>query len=577
MSTGGPRWLDQAASDVGLGERALLIVAAALVGLALTVWAGGQLAGLLFGAGWPAVSLPQIAGVLAHLPTHLGDPAAAWPPEVRGGLPGPLGMYTAALLLAATVTTVAFGALRAAGAMRLRFGRGRPERAAAWATPSQLRPLTVKTPVAGRLTLGRTGGRLLAAEARQSVVVIAPTQSGKTTGLAVPAILEWDGPVLAASVKADLLTDTLPRRQQQGEVHVYDPTASTGVPSSGWTPLSGCQSWQGAQRVAAWLTSAAQPGSRSGLADADFWYAAAGKLLAPLLLAAATSGRTIGDVVRWIDTQHEQEVKDALIAIEADDALVAAEASWAREERQRSSIYTTTETILQAYADPGVLATAITGEITPDWLLNGHPHALYLCAPLHEQARLRPLFSTLVQDVLAAVYTRASQTGRPLDPPLLVVLDEAANIAPLRDLDTLASTAAGQGVQLVTVFQDLAQVRDRWGERASTIVNNHRAKIIGAGTSDPATLDYTARVLGDQEVQQLSSTNGREGRASQTQSTTWRSLAPAHVIRQGDPGTGVLIYGHLPPARLTLRPWFEDRHLRRLAAAAPDAESEVVG
>lgn len=420
--------------------------------------------------------------------------------------------------------------------------------------------------------LGRARGRLLAAESRQSVVVIAPTQSLKTTGLAVPAILEWDGPVLAASVKSDLLRDTLTHRLTLGETFVFDPTGSTGMTSSGWSPLSACTDWQGAQRTAAWLCAAGQPG-RSTLADADFWYAAAAKLLAPVLRAAAAADRSMGEVVRWVDQQEQDAIRAALEEAEEEDALVAAEATWRRDERQRSSIYTTAETVLSAYADPGVLAASLACDLTPQALLDGGRHAAYLCAPAHEQARLRPIFATLVQDVLAEVYERATRTGRPLDPPLLVVLDEAANIAPLRDLDTLASTAAGQGVQLVTVFQDLAQVTERWGARAHTIVNNHRAKIVGAGIADPSTLGWAARVLGDEEVRQVSSTAGAEGRASHTESTTYRSLAPAHVLRQAKPGTGVLVYGHLPPVHLSLRPWFADKRLRALAQ--PDDRAAV--
>jgi len=118
--------------------------------------------------------------------------------------------------------------------------------------------------------------------------------------------------------------------------------------------------------------------------------------------------------------------------------------------------------------------------------------------------------------------------------------------------------------------RDLAQVRERYGDRAQTIVNNHRAKILGAGLADPHTLDFAARVLGDEEIAQVSSTAGHEGRGSRTESTTWRALAPAHVLRQAQPGTGVLVYGHLPPARLELRPWFADRGLRALAAAQQD-------
>lgn len=554
-----------------LGERAALIAIAVVFCAALLIWLTGEIAGAVFGTGWPAVRVGEMGGVLLRLPSHLGDPRGAWPARARTGLPGPAGFYLILAALSAAFISAGLMAVRALDLVRdLTPGRvGGSGRGAAWARRRELRGLLVRGPVAGRLTLGRIAGRLVAAEARQSAIVIAPTQSLKTTGLAIPAILEWDGPVLAASVKTDLLRDTLDRRQHLGEVTIYDPTQTTGLPGSGWTPLSACATWQGAQRTAAWLCAAAQPG-KSSLADADFWYSAAAKLLAPVLLAAATTNASMGEVVRWIDTQEQEEVKDGLLMAGVEEALIAAEATWRRDERQRSSIYTTTETVLQAYADPGVLASAQHPELTPEQLLNGNANTAFLCAPAHEQQRLRPLFATLIQQILASVYERAALTGKPLDPPLLVVLDEAANIAPLRDLDTLASTAAGQGVQLLTVFQDIAQIKERWGERAATILNNHRAKIIGSGIADPATLDYAARVLGDEEIRQTSSTAGQQGHASTTESTTYRTLAPAHALRQARAGSGVLIHGNLPPARIQLRPWFTDRHLRTLSRQAPD-------
>lgn len=159
-----------------------------------------------------------------------------------------------------------------------------------------------------------------------------------------------------------------------------------------------------------------------------------------------------------------------------------------------------------------------------------------------------------------------SETGKPIDPPLLLVLDECANIAPLRDLATLASTGAGQGIQLVSVFQDMAQINAVYvRDRAPTIISNHRAKVILSGIADAQTLDYVGRLLGDEEVQSVSSTSGAEGRRSKTESTAYRSLAPANALREMRPGSGLLVYGHLAPARIALRPWFEDRGLRRLA------------
>ncbi len=81
----------------------------------------------------------------------------------------------------------------------------------------------------------------VAAEPAQSLVVVGPTQSGKTTRLAVPAILAWRGPVVAASVKSDLLHYTLGTCSRRGQVWCLDPTASTTARRSRWSPLTGCR------------------------------------------------------------------------------------------------------------------------------------------------------------------------------------------------------------------------------------------------------------------------------------------------------------------------------------------------
>src|SRR5207245_1836212 len=83
------------------------------------------------------------------------------------------------------------------------------------------------------------------------------------------------------------------------------------------------------------------------------------------------------------------------------------------------------------YTDPGVLVSAMSADLRAEYLLDGGRHTAYLCAPAHEQRRLQPLFATLVQEIVAHAYERTTQTGTPLDPPLLLVLDECANIAPL--------------------------------------------------------------------------------------------------------------------------------------------------
>ena len=529
----------------------------AIAAVALLVWAAGQIAGRVAGGAWPPVNASDALGILIRLRGHLADPAGAWPADAQQLLPGAVGMYGSFGVIVAALMILTYAGLRLKPHGRTKRG----DTSARWATRRDLAPLTVKTAVRGRLTLGTAHGRLIAAERGQSVAVIGPTRSGKTSALAVPAILEWDGPVIATSVKTDLVRDTIGWRETQGDVWIYDPTASTGLPSSTWSPLAACDTWQGAQRVASWLASTVKE-SGGGLTDGDFWYASAAKLLAPLLYAAAYDGYTIADVVRWVDTQDQDQPRAALERCGVIEALHAAEASWNRDVRQRSSVYTTAETVLAAYADPSVAASARSSDIDADRLLDGGNHTLYLCAPSDEQARLRPLFATLLQTMLSAAYKRSHATGQPIDPSLLIVLDEAANIAPLRDLDTLASTAAGQGIQLVTVWQDLAQMKARYGDRAHTVINNHRATIILPGVKDPATLEHVSRLVGESETARRSTTTDASGRRSVTEAVQSQRLAPEHSARSMPEGDALLIYGASPPARLRLRPWYREPHLK---------------
>jgi hypothetical protein len=102
--------------------------------------------------------------------------------------------------LTATVMPLAFvGAMVAAYSFRHSVGpERRPmgrSRGARWALRRDLGPLLLPLHRShpGRLALGSTAGARsparVVAEPAQSLVVVGPTQSGKTSALAVPAIL----------------------------------------------------------------------------------------------------------------------------------------------------------------------------------------------------------------------------------------------------------------------------------------------------------------------------------------------------------------------------------------------------
>ena len=186
-------------------------------------------------------------GVLLRLPGTWDDPAQAWPPSSQPLLPGPVGMYAAAVL---TFWIPAF-AVRAAGPAALATG---PPPAHGSAAPGG----RAGGSCAGCWCWGRGGGgsssgrrdrlrdRLLgrlylAVEQCHSVLAFGPPGSFKTHGLVIPAILEWQGNLVTTSIKPDVLRATCAHRASLGAVWVYDPLGLSGVPGARWTPLAYCQ------------------------------------------------------------------------------------------------------------------------------------------------------------------------------------------------------------------------------------------------------------------------------------------------------------------------------------------------
>jgi type IV secretion system protein VirD4 len=561
-------------------DQTLLTVVAVLLGAGLVLWLTGQVGAYLHSRTWPRVTGSDMGQILVRLPSTPTNPAAAWPPGVRQLLPGAGTFYAIFAVLLLLFTMLILWLSNSMRSMRGRVSRGMvipgpppgtiPSGRTNWAKPQVFQDLFVREPMPGRVTLGRVGGRYVAADPLAAVIALGPTQSHKTAGLAVPAVLEWDGPVLATSVKSDLIRATIDQRWQRGEVYLYDPVGVTGLDRNTWTPLTRCGTWHGAYKMAQALVGA---GRQAGHAtpEADFLANLAPTLLAPLLMAAAASGRSMGDVVRWVQRQERAEVTAALSVAAEPAAQDAIQSIWGLGEARRSQVYATVLGAIAAYGDPTIRESVPATQLTAERLLDGGANTAFVCAPAHEQRRLGPLFVALVQEVIDLAFERSIARGTPINPPLLVVLDDAAVSAALPQLEVLASTAAAHGIQLVTTFRHLTQVQSRYGDHAEAVVANHPAKVLLSGITDQATLMLVAELLGDESLRHPAAPpppgprdrdSGRGGPPPPGRGDAGQP-SPAQALRRIYPGHGLLLYGHLPPAYLTLRPWFREQQPRR--------------
>jgi type IV secretion system protein VirD4 len=318
---------------------------------------------------------------------------------------------------------------------------------------SDIATLTVPKAMPGRTIFGTSHGRLLATEDRYqpvrksarrphprqgdrgAMLIVGPARSGKSQ-IAISAILEHDWtPLVASSVKTDLIASTIRRRLQLGDVAIFDPLL-TADPETiealltpvrkradekgetlgrltyiGWSPVTAALTISGAQQMARRLVEAAPVGD--DVNDRSYWQTQAERVVWPMLHAAALGGYAMADVVRWVvlgdqpmgaaqTTVGEQrdntltEVGRILTAFTANTeprvahgARVAHETLqgiWALPNDTRGGIYSAAQTLLKPWEDPYAAENAILESIDLAWLYAGTGrNTLYVVMPPNGQ------------------------------------------------------------------------------------------------------------------------------------------------------------------------------------------------
>jgi type IV secretion system protein VirD4 len=401
-------------------------------------------------------------------------------------------------------------------------------------------------------------------------VVIAATGAGKSRDVMIPAALDAPGALVVTCTRADILDVIATRRAQTGRVWVFDPLDRLGWPDPMvWNPVAGCRN--GETAISRGLAFAAGLGADDRSAtNAGFFRANAASALTRLLHAADLEDRPIGDVIGWA-VRLDDGAEDAQDIIRT-SALPEAERLWAGLLRSVATgadetVASSRQTLQQA-VEPMALRR-VQRWVTPrQGVPSFDPAAfvrsldtLVLVADANASTNVAPLCAMLLQEVVDAAKAAAARLpGGRLDPPLRLVGDEIANVAPLPKLPELSSDARGFGMQLVLALQSLAQAQRRWGDRgAGALLDNMPAEILLGGLTDTAALKRYAVLVGEVELTRASTSyDSPTGRAT-TASEQWadRPAMRADEARQIPDGHGLLIYRNLAAVMLRLTPWYQ--------------------
>lgn len=328
-------------------------------------------------------------------------------------------------------------------------------------------------------------------------------------------------------------------RRGVGWALLYDPTGTIdpieGVERVGWSPVNACRTWDGALMTA----DAMVRSSRGGRLERDHWTERASSLLAPLLHAACLTEEPMSTVLSWVDRHQGEEALARLVDRGGDQqsGIDVLSGILATDAREQSGIWSTASGVLSAYRYSTAAASTRPPFLDTDAFLDG-PNTLYVCAPGRMQELVAPLVVGVLSELRHASYLRAARTSSKV--PLLLALDEVANIAPLPDLPSLVTEGAGQGLLTLACLQDLSQARRRWGTEAESFLSIFGCTLVLPGIADMATLDALSKLAGEVEVstRTVATTRGFDGRRrpSLSVSTTFRPRLSVDVIGQGHLG-----------------------------------------
>ncbi|MFJ2060775.1 type IV secretory system conjugative DNA transfer family protein [Streptomyces sp. NPDC087908] len=291
---------------------------------------------------------------------------------------------------------------------------------------------------------------------------------------AVQAVRDAEGPVLVVTSDPALWAATKDARGKLGPVLVHDPGHLCDTPARlHWSPSEHCEDPAVAAERAIALLAPVRPHSRLDAATAD----TAETLLRCWLHAAAVDGRPFRQVHRWAQGAGAHEPVRILRShpkAASGHAGLLESALTAHPESRR------TAQELTARALASLSSVHIREACTPNrtdslalasFLAEGG--TLYVVGEPIEDPRTHPGAMPLLTALAASVVEHGrrmaarSSDGR-LDPPLTLVLDDVAAVAPLPQLPELLATGHQQGLPTLALMRSPEQARSRWPESLLT-------------------------------------------------------------------------------------------------------------
>jgi type IV secretory pathway TraG/TraD family ATPase VirD4 len=157
----------------------------------------------------------------------------------------------------------------------------------------------------------------------------------------------------------------------------------------------------------------------------------------------------------------------------------------------------------------------------------------------------------------------AQRNGGRLAVPLVMELDECANIVRWPELPSLYSFYGSMGIILNAYFQSKAQGVEAFGRGGWQALWDAAAnRVYGGGVADPDFLGDLVELIGKYDETTYGTSTGRDGQMSSSTSTRQVNTLDVDKLANLPEWRVVMFNSKCRPVMLTAVPWFRDRELK---------------
>jgi type IV secretion system protein VirD4 len=355
------------------------------------------------------------------------------------------------------------------------------------------------------ILVGRHRGRFLALPGQLSVMLSAPTRSGKGVGVVIPNLLNWPDSVVVLDIKGENFEATAGYRAAHGQaVFAFSPF-DEGARSHRWNPLSTVRT-SPLHRVGDLLAIGQVffPNDGGSTSSEAFFNDQARNLFLGIglyLLETPALPRTIGEMLRQ-SSGKGQPLKDHFAAAIkqrqedgkpfSEECVDALQRLLSNSENTLSSIVSTFNAPLVIFADAVVDAATSADDFRLEDVRRRRM-SIYVRVPPNRLANARPLLNLFFSQ-LVSLNTRTLPTqGKAPCVQCLLVNDEFAAMGRVGIISSAAAFLAGYNLRLLTVVQAMSQLDAVYGEKeARTFATNHGLQILYAPREQRDADEYSA-------------------------------------------------------------------------------------